>query len=94
MPQPVANGLRTRHKAAERSDRFTESSDPNGDSILNAQVLAHAAAIRSKHASPVSLVDDNARVESLREITQLDQRRHVAVHAEHGVGHDPPPAFA
>ena len=48
-----------------------------------APVLAGA-----QHAEAVRVVDDEPRVELLRERAQRRQRREVAVHAEHGVGGD------
>ena len=50
--------------------------------------MRERAASVAEHAEAVRVVDDQPRVESLREQQELGQRRDVAVHAEHRVGGD------
>ena len=53
-----------------------------------------AAPAGAEHAGGVRLVDHHARAVAARELDDLRQRRDVAVHREHRVGHDQPPPLA
>ena len=51
-------------------------------------MVHRAAAAPAEHAAAVRIVDHHHRAEFLGDLNQIRERRNVAIHAEHAVGHD------
>ena len=84
----IDHNPRTGHKPTLAPDRFAQRSDTNRNSIFDGQGLAYAAAAVAEDTRGMRLVDNHARIIPLGDITDLDQGRDMAVHAEDSVSHN------
>ena len=74
------------------AERLAERADDHVDLALEPGLGDGAAAARPERAGAVRVVDHHAHVVAPRELDDLLERRDVAVHREHAVGHDQRPA--
>ena len=55
---------------------------------MEPEVVDRAAPISTEHAGGMCVVDEHRGIRGLGRVDDRRQRRDVAVHAEHAVGHD------
>ena len=77
---------RTADVAAERSDRFRESTDLNVDAPVTMKMIHCPAAVASQDARRMGIIDHHDGAVLFGEIAELIDRADVAVHREDAVG--------
>ena len=81
--------LRARaHVSAVAAQSLAQRADDHVDLVLEPELGHGAASTRAEHAGGVSLVHEHAQTMALRELDDLGQWRHIAIHREHAVGDD------
>ena len=88
LHQPIDDGRVRGDEGARHAGGLAERAHADEALAAQTKVRQGAAAVRTEHAEAVRVVDDDPGIEALGQRQQFGQRRQVAVHAEHRVGHD------
>jgi hypothetical protein len=88
LGEELAEGHRAGHVPAERPDRLRQRSDLDGDPAVQVEMVDAPSPVAPEDARRVGVVDHDGRTELLGRLDDAGERRDVAVHREHAVGHD------